>query len=147
MFQEVRFPSKGELTCISRSIPLTQLPSQLQVIYPNGYLTCLPAIRYADGSLKYLKGTAALKVTHEVLFIALGDDQTDLPDNPEWVRGGRYELVDNLSPAEIIEILESIEGGTPSQDTQSTSSLKIEFGLLPMWKIEDTIIEKALVQV
>lgn len=60
--------------------------------YPNGYSTCLPAIRYPDGSMKYLKEPTNVKVTLEVQIVALG----------------RYELVHSLSDAEIVE---SIEGG------------------------------------
>jgi hypothetical protein len=146
VFKEVKFPSKGELTCISRSIPLTELPSRLRIEYPDGYLACVPAIRYEDKSQKYLKGNATLEVSDEVLLTALDEGQTNLLDDPVWVRGGRYQLVDDLSNAEIIEISEII-GDSPSQDSQSASSVKIEFALLPMWKMDDIIIEKSLVQV
>jgi hypothetical protein len=102
---EFKSVSKGELTCISRSILLTELPPQLHIRYPNGS-TCFPAIRYADGSVKYIKGTAALEVAHDVFLAALDEGQTDIPDNPEWVHGGSYELAETFSNTEIIELLD-----------------------------------------
>jgi hypothetical protein len=144
VFGEVRPDSKGELACINRSVPLNQLPSSLHSEYPNGYTTCFPAIRYANGSVKYLKATTNFEITHELLIVALDEVQTSLPDEPVWVRIGRYELVDNVSHAEIIE---SIEGRSSFQESQPTGTSKIEFTLLPMWKTGDMIIEKALVQV
>jgi hypothetical protein len=132
--------SKGELTCVVRSVPQTQLPSQLHSEYPNGSPICFPAIRYADGRLKYLKGTINLEVTHELLLVALDEGQTGLPNEPTWVRVGRYELVDNWSPLDVVDIF----GGGPSQ---STSLTKIEFVLLPMFLMGNMVIEKSLFQV
>jgi hypothetical protein len=73
--------------------------------------------------LKYLKRTINLEVTHELLVVALDEGQTGLPNEPTWVRVGRYELVDNLSPLDVVDIF---RGGGPSQ---STSLPKIEFAL------------------
>jgi hypothetical protein len=40
-------------------------------------------------------------------------DQAGLPNEPTWVRVGRYELVDNLSPLDVVDIF----GGGLSQST------------------------------
>jgi len=79
-------------------------------------------MRYADESLKYLKGTKNLDVTHELLLVALDEGQTDLPNEPTWVRVGCYELVDNLSDIGVIDFFE--EGG-PSLTSEPTSPPKI----------------------
>jgi hypothetical protein len=106
VFEAVEPDSNGELTCISRSVPLTQLPSQLHSEYPNGFPICLPAIRYIDGSLKYLKGNGNLEGIHELLVVALDEGQTDLPNEPTLVRVGRYELAKNLSDLDVIDRIE-----------------------------------------
>jgi hypothetical protein len=102
--------------------------------YPNGFITSLPAVRSADGFLKYLNGGATHEAWQELLLAVLSEGQTELPKAPRWICGGDWGLAENLSDINISKCSDEL-------------SPAIQLALLPVLKVGGKVILRGLVRV